>query len=223
MRAAPCCGNILRIRAEYSLSQPGTRPWRDYRSYLHEAHTLPELWLCSASSLHTGPTVSSYTSCTCLLLPWEVTLEGGHYLSSHLSSSPAHPYIFVYPYNSVLRYSRSNHLEDQDWGFVAMVLDRLFLWIFTIASIVGTFAILCEAPALYDDTKPIDMELSSVARQQWLPEIEGNVRNCILVTLRCSLNGVPTVPWSTMEIVTVVVSCGHSSENQPSLFSKNTN
>ncbi|XP_026465578.1 acetylcholine receptor subunit alpha-L1-like isoform X4 [Ctenocephalides felis] len=61
--------------------------------------------------------------------------------------------------------------EDQDWGFVAMVLDRLFLWIFTIASIVGTFAILCEAPALYDDTKPIDMELSSVAQQQFLPDV----------------------------------------------------
>ncbi|XP_033610438.1 acetylcholine receptor subunit alpha-L1 isoform X2 [Cryptotermes secundus] len=61
--------------------------------------------------------------------------------------------------------------EDQDWGFVAMVLDRLFLWIFTIASIVGTFAILCEAPALYDDTKPIDMELSSVAQQQFLPNL----------------------------------------------------
>ena len=60
--------------------------------------------------------------------------------------------------------------EDQDWGFVAMVLDRLFLWIFTIASIVGTFAILCEAPALYDDTKPIDMELSSVARKHFLPD-----------------------------------------------------
>nr|AWX65632.1 nicotinic acetylcholine receptor alpha 2 subunit [Laodelphax striatellus] len=60
--------------------------------------------------------------------------------------------------------------EDQDWGFVAMVLDRLFLWIFTIASIMGTFVILCEAPALYDDTKPIDMELSSVAQQQFLPD-----------------------------------------------------
>ncbi|XP_066584899.1 acetylcholine receptor subunit alpha-L1 isoform X2 [Prorops nasuta] len=59
--------------------------------------------------------------------------------------------------------------EDQDWGFVAMVLDRLFLWIFTIASIVGTFTILCEAPALYDDTKPIDTEYSSVAQQQFLP------------------------------------------------------
>ncbi|XP_063223415.1 acetylcholine receptor subunit alpha-L1 [Bacillus rossius redtenbacheri] len=62
--------------------------------------------------------------------------------------------------------------EDQDWGFVAMVLDRLFLWIFTIASIVGTFAILCEAPALYDDTKPIDMELSSVAKFQWPPGLD---------------------------------------------------
>lgn len=59
--------------------------------------------------------------------------------------------------------------EDQDWGFVAMVLDRLFLWIFSIASIAGTLTILCEAPALYDDTKPIDMEYSSVAQQQFLP------------------------------------------------------
>lgn len=50
-----------------------------------------------------------------------------------------------------------------------MVLDRLFLWIFTIASIGGTFTILAEAPALYDDTKPIDMQYSSIAHQQYLP------------------------------------------------------
>ncbi|XP_030755494.1 LOW QUALITY PROTEIN: acetylcholine receptor subunit alpha-like 2 [Sitophilus oryzae] len=62
--------------------------------------------------------------------------------------------------------------EDQDWGFVAMVLDRLFLWIFLITSLVGTISILCEAPSLYDDTKPIDMELSSVAQQQFLPDLE---------------------------------------------------
>jgi Neurotransmitter-gated ion-channel transmembrane region. len=58
--------------------------------------------------------------------------------------------------------------EDQDWGFVAMVLDRLFLWVFTIASIAGTFGILCEAPSLYDHTKPIDMELSVIARKMFL-------------------------------------------------------
>lgn len=59
--------------------------------------------------------------------------------------------------------------EDQDWGFMAMVLDRLFLWIFTVASIMGTILILCEAPALYDDTKPIDRDLSFIARKQFSP------------------------------------------------------
>ena len=53
-----------------------------------------------------------------------------------------------------------------------MVMDRLFLWIFTIASLVGTAAILCEAPALWDDTKPIDTELSNVAQQQLFPNAE---------------------------------------------------
>jgi len=53
-----------------------------------------------------------------------------------------------------------------------MVLDRLFLWIFLITSLVGTVSILCEAPSLYDDTKPIDMELSSVAQQQFMPDMD---------------------------------------------------
>lgn len=59
--------------------------------------------------------------------------------------------------------------EDQDWRFVAMVMDRLFLWIFTVVSLAGTVIILCEAPSLWDDTKPIDTELSNVAQQQYLP------------------------------------------------------
>lgn len=33
------------------------------------------------------------------------------------------------------------------------------------ASVLGTFVILAEAPALYDDTKPIDVELSVIAQQ----------------------------------------------------------
>lgn len=50
-----------------------------------------------------------------------------------------------------------------------MVMDRLFLYIFTICSLVGTVAILAEAPALYDNTEPIDMEYSSIAQQQLFP------------------------------------------------------
>lgn len=59
----------------------------------------------------------------------------------------------------------SNLQEDQDWGFVAMVMDRLFLWLFSMASIIGTFVILCEAPSLYDNTEPIDKSLSEIARK----------------------------------------------------------
>lgn len=46
-----------------------------------------------------------------------------------------------------------------------MVLDRLFLWIFTMASLFGTFSILCEAPSLYDYTSPIDIEYSIIAQK----------------------------------------------------------
>lgn len=53
-----------------------------------------------------------------------------------------------------------------------MVLDRLFLWIFSLASFLGTILILCEAPALYDETQPIDVEISRVYRSQYLPELD---------------------------------------------------
>ncbi len=44
-----------------------------------------------------------------------------------------------------------------------MVLDRLFLWIFTLAVLVGTAGIILQAPTLYDDRIPIDSTLSHIA------------------------------------------------------------
>lgn len=44
----------------------------------------------------------------------------------------------------------------EDWKFVAMVLDRLFLWIFSLAVFAGTAGIILQAPTLYDDRTPID-------------------------------------------------------------------
>lgn len=52
----------------------------------------------------------------------------------------------------------------EDWKYVAMVLDRLFLYIFTIACVVGTAGIFLQAPSLYDQTDPIDVKHSQVAR-----------------------------------------------------------
>ncbi|KOB67437.1 Nicotinic acetylcholine receptor alpha 4 subunit, partial [Operophtera brumata] len=47
--------------------------------------------------------------------------------------------------------------------YVAMVLDRLFLWIFTLAVLVGTAGIILQAPTLYDDRVPIDKHFNQYA------------------------------------------------------------
>ncbi|XP_059098784.1 acetylcholine receptor subunit alpha-like isoform X2 [Tigriopus californicus] len=50
----------------------------------------------------------------------------------------------------------------EDWKYVAMVLDRLFLWIFTVAVLVGTAGIILQAPTLYDDREPLDVKISEI-------------------------------------------------------------
>lgn len=48
-----------------------------------------------------------------------------------------------------------------------MVLDRLFLWIFTFSCVAGTAGIFLQAPSLYDPSRPIDVLLSKIARAQF--------------------------------------------------------
>lgn len=57
----------------------------------------------------------------------------------------------------------------EDWKYVAMVLDRLFLWIFTLAVLVGTAGIILQAPTLYDDRVPIDRGLTELPTVERCP------------------------------------------------------
>uniref|UniRef100_A0A1I7VY55 Cation transporter family protein n=1 Tax=Loa loa TaxID=7209 RepID=A0A1I7VY55_LOALO len=47
---------------------------------------------------------------------------------------------------------------DEDWKYVAMVLDRLFLSLLSIACFAGTITILLQAPTLYDTRQAIDLQ-----------------------------------------------------------------
>uniref|UniRef100_A0A1A9X479 Nicotinic acetylcholine receptor alpha 1 subunit n=1 Tax=Glossina brevipalpis TaxID=37001 RepID=A0A1A9X479_9MUSC len=60
----------------------------------------------------------------------------------------------------------AQHVEE-DWKYVAMVLDRLFLWIFAIACVVGTALIILQAPSLYDKSEPIDILYSKIAKKKF--------------------------------------------------------
>ncbi len=50
----------------------------------------------------------------------------------------------------------------EDWKFIAMVLDRLFLFLFMAACLLGTGGIIFRAPSLYDMREPIGITHSSI-------------------------------------------------------------
>lgn len=56
--------------------------------------------------------------------------------------------------------------EDQDWGIVAMVLDRLFLYVFGFTALLGSFMILSKSPEMSEDMSPIDIIYSKIAKEE---------------------------------------------------------
>ncbi|XP_031636440.1 acetylcholine receptor subunit alpha-like 1 [Contarinia nasturtii] len=78
----------------------------------------------------------------------EKTIEGTRFVAQHMRNKDK--------FESV----------EEDWKYVAMVLDRLFLWIFSLVVIFGTAIIILHAPSLYDNTQPIDIFYSKIAKKK---------------------------------------------------------
>lgn len=67
--------------------------------------------------------------------------------------------------------NRENHNKvEEDWRYVAAVIDRLLLILFSSVCLIGTAAIILQAPALYDNSEPIDIKLSKLG-----PKIRPNL------------------------------------------------
>uniref|UniRef100_A0A914GR85 Uncharacterized protein n=1 Tax=Globodera rostochiensis TaxID=31243 RepID=A0A914GR85_GLORO len=58
----------------------------------------------------------------------------------------------------LLRRKDRDQKVDQDWKYVASVLDRLFLVLFALCCFAGTAWILLQAPIFYDRRRPIDLQ-----------------------------------------------------------------
>jgi len=63
---------------------------------------------------------------------------------------------------------RYNKVSD-DWKYVAMVLDRILLWVFSFACVAGTCGIILVAPSLYDTKTPLDILVSKISKRKLLP------------------------------------------------------
>lgn len=65
----------------------------------------------------------------------------------------------------IAEYFNSLKKEDkisEDWSYVANVIDRIFLIIFSIMNVVGTWVILLNSPAMFDNRTPL--VINTVAR-----------------------------------------------------------
>jgi nicotinic acetylcholine receptor len=59
-----------------------------------------------------------------------------------------------------LRCEDEEKIVKEQWKYVALVIDRLFLVIFTSVCAIGTCAIIFQAPSFYDTILPIDKQIS---------------------------------------------------------------
>jgi len=65
----------------------------------------------------------------------------------------------------IAQHIRDNDKDNEvmeDWKYMAMVLDRLFLWLFTLACFMGSGGIILRAPSLYDMREPIDARHTTI-------------------------------------------------------------
>jgi len=62
-----------------------------------------------------------------------------------------------------------SHEVSDDWKYVAMVLDRILLWVFSFACVAGTCGIILVAPSLYDTKTPLDILVSKISKRKLLP------------------------------------------------------
>ena len=65
----------------------------------------------------------------------------------------------------IAQHIRNNDKDNEvmeDWKYIAMVLDRLFLLLFTLTCFAGSGGIILRAPSLYDMREPIDAKYTTI-------------------------------------------------------------
>lgn len=75
------------------------------------------------------------------------------FIAQHMENKDSYSEVITHCYSMTL--IKGYYQVEEDWKFAAMVLDRLFLWVFAFACVAGTAGIILQAPTLYDQSQPI--------------------------------------------------------------------
>ncbi|ESO02874.1 hypothetical protein HELRODRAFT_81201 [Helobdella robusta] len=72
-------------------------------------------------------------------------VRGALYIANHLKRQDEFSRVF----------RRQRYPTIEDWKYMALVIDRIFLWIYSLVCLSGTLIIICQAPMLYDTRVPV--------------------------------------------------------------------
>lgn len=105
----------------------------------------------------------------------------------------------------------AQHIKDadkdnevvQEWKFVSMVLDRFFLWVFTLSCIGGTLGIILQSPSLYDTRLSMYQTLSEIPNRKNNFIVPSDIRLTIIdeIAAQTEINNV----WSEQCLVVSVM------------------
>ena len=66
---------------------------------------------------------------------------------------------------------------SDDWKFVAMVIDRILLWVYISVCVIGAAGILLNAPTLYSSVEEMGDSDSQRAYEEYLATSDMAVRD----------------------------------------------
>ncbi|KAK9880272.1 hypothetical protein WA026_010145 [Henosepilachna vigintioctopunctata] len=139
---------LIMRRTTYSLPEyDDSLPPRNYMSEIDmQSNARNKEFRVSSSREHTHASITSSFNTTPRQLSQNVldALQGVRFIAQHIRDADKDREIV------------------EDWKFISMVLDRFFLWVFTLACIGGTCGIIFQAPSLYDTRTPVDQQLSEI-------------------------------------------------------------
>lgn len=143
---------VLPKKSEARLPSFSIRPRDHYASALFDQMDFLSPNYRASFCATKSPDQASFTSFQKEYTPVKSAVESVSYIADHLKNE------------------EDDRQVIEDWKYISVVMDRIFLFLFTAACMFGTITIILRAPTIYDTTVPIGGKRNYIYQE----EIGGN-------------------------------------------------